>query len=101
LWQRPLRKYLSCQELHTELRFGLPLRQPRKMWAATISREIRCHRVLHGHNRRVAHARRGQFIRYSLVPDNLVNTLNGYVQEVCPVSRPLKKESARLAKSKA
>jgi ArsR family transcriptional regulator, arsenate/arsenite/antimonite-responsive transcriptional repressor len=34
------------------------------------------------------------------VRDNLVNTLNGYIQEVCPVSRPLKKESARLAKSK-
>jgi DNA-binding transcriptional ArsR family regulator len=44
--------------------------------------------------------RRGQFIRYSLVRDSLVNTLNGYIQEVCPVSRPLKKESARLAKSK-
>jgi DNA-binding transcriptional ArsR family regulator len=45
--------------------------------------------------------RRGQFIHYSLVRDNLLNTLNGYIQEVCPVSRPLKKESARLAKSKA
>jgi len=45
--------------------------------------------------------RRGQFIHYSLVRDNLVNTLNGYIQEVCPVSRPLKKESARLAKNKA
>jgi ArsR family transcriptional regulator, arsenate/arsenite/antimonite-responsive transcriptional repressor len=45
--------------------------------------------------------RRGQFIHYSLVQDNLVNTLNGYLQEVCPVSRPLKKESARLAKSKS
>jgi DNA-binding transcriptional ArsR family regulator len=44
--------------------------------------------------------RRGQFIRYSLVRDSLVNTLNGYIQEVCPVSRPLKKESSRLAKSK-
>jgi ArsR family transcriptional regulator, arsenate/arsenite/antimonite-responsive transcriptional repressor len=44
--------------------------------------------------------RRGQFIHYRLVPDNLLNTLNGYVQEVCPVSRPLKRESARLAKSK-
>lgn len=44
--------------------------------------------------------RRGQFIHYSLVRDNLVNTLNGYIQEVCPVSRPLKKESARLAKVK-
>src|SRR5689334_11733011 len=45
--------------------------------------------------------RRGQFIHYSMVRDNLVNTLNGYIQEVCPVSRPLKKESARVAKSKA
>jgi ArsR family transcriptional regulator, arsenate/arsenite/antimonite-responsive transcriptional repressor len=45
--------------------------------------------------------RRGQFIHYSLVRDNLLNTLNGYIQEVCPVSRPLKKESARLAKNKA
>jgi DNA-binding transcriptional ArsR family regulator len=45
--------------------------------------------------------RRGQFIHYSLVRDNLVNTLNGYVQEVCPVSRPLKRESSRLAKSKS
>jgi ArsR family transcriptional regulator len=44
--------------------------------------------------------RRGQFIHYRLVRDNLLNTLNGYLQEVCPVSRPLKRESARLAKSK-
>ncbi len=36
--------------------------------------------------------RKGQFIIYSLVPDNLVNTLNGFAQEVCPVSRPLKRE---------
>lgn len=38
----------------------------------------------------------GQFVRYSLIRDSLVNTLNGYVQEVCPVSRPLKRESVRL-----
>jgi ArsR family transcriptional regulator, arsenate/arsenite/antimonite-responsive transcriptional repressor len=40
--------------------------------------------------------KRGQFIHYSLVRDNLINTLNGFVQNVCPVSRPLKRESARL-----
>ena len=44
--------------------------------------------------------KRGQYIHYSLVSDNLVNTLNGYVQEVCPVSRPLKRESRKLAASK-
>lgn len=45
--------------------------------------------------------RRGQFIHYSLVRESLVNTLNGYVQEVCPVSKPLKRESERLKKVKA
>ena len=40
--------------------------------------------------------KRGQFIDYSLVPDNLVNTLNGFVREVCPVSKPLKRESRKL-----
>jgi ArsR family transcriptional regulator len=40
--------------------------------------------------------KRGQFIHYSLVPDNLTNTLNGFVQEICPVSKPLKRESRKL-----
>ena len=44
----------------------------------------------------VASEKRGQFVHYSLVRDNLVNTLNGFVQNVCPVSTPLKKESARI-----
>jgi ArsR family transcriptional regulator, arsenate/arsenite/antimonite-responsive transcriptional repressor len=45
--------------------------------------------------------KRGQFVHYALVPDNLVNTLNDYAQEVCPVSQPLKAESARIAKSRS
>jgi ArsR family transcriptional regulator, arsenate/arsenite/antimonite-responsive transcriptional repressor len=46
--------------------------------------------------------KRGQFVHYSLVRESLTNTLNGYVQEVCPVARPLKKESkAMAAKRKA
>lgn len=48
----------------------------------------------------IAGEKKGQFVHYSLVRDSLVNTLNGFVQEVCPVSRPLKKESQKLAKSK-
>ncbi|TNE61116.1 MAG: ArsR family transcriptional regulator [Alphaproteobacteria bacterium] len=42
--------------------------------------------------------KRGQFIHYSLVGDNLTNTLNGYLQLVCPVSRPLRQESAEKAR---
>ena len=41
--------------------------------------------------------KRGQYVYYSLVPDSLVNTLNDFVQEVCPVSKPLKTESAKIA----
>lgn len=44
----------------------------------------------------ISSEKKGQFIHYTLVPQNLVNTLHGYVQEVCPVSRPLKQESKKL-----
>lgn len=44
----------------------------------------------------VSSVKSGQFVTYSLVRENLTNTLNGFVQEVCPVSRPLKRESARI-----
>lgn len=42
--------------------------------------------------------KRGQFVFYRQVRENLVNTLNGFVQEACPVSRPLKRESAARAR---
>lgn len=48
----------------------------------------------------VSSEKRGQFVFYKLVRDNLANTLNAYVQEVCPVSRPLKNESAKIGKKR-
>ena len=42
--------------------------------------------------------RRGQFIFYRQMPDSLINALHGFAQEACPTSRPLKRESAVLAK---
>jgi DNA-binding transcriptional ArsR family regulator len=42
----------------------------------------------------VAKEKRGQFVHYRLVEENLANTLNGFVQEVCPVSRSIKKAKA-------
>lgn len=42
--------------------------------------------------------KRGQFVYYRLMPDNLINTFNSYAQEICPVSRPLKAESIKIAK---
>jgi len=49
----------------------------------------------------VTSEKRGQFVHYRLVPDSLANTLNTYLQQVCPVSAPLKKESAAIAASRA
>ena len=49
----------------------------------------------------IASDKRGQFVHYRLVRDHLANTLNGYLQTVCPVSRPLKRESTVLRKDKA
>jgi DNA-binding transcriptional ArsR family regulator len=48
----------------------------------------------------ISSEKKGQFVHYSLVQKNLVNTLNGYLQEVCPVGRPLKKESKAKATKK-
>jgi DNA-binding transcriptional ArsR family regulator len=42
--------------------------------------------------------RRGQFVFYKLNGDSLVNTLTGYVFELCPNGRPLKRESQAIRK---
>ena len=44
--------------------------------------------------------KRGQFVFYRQVEDSLLNTLNGFVQEACPVGRPLRRESAALAEER-
>ncbi|AGS20298.1 ArsR family transcriptional regulator protein [Rhizobium etli bv. mimosae str. Mim1] len=44
--------------------------------------------------------KQGQFVHYSMIENNLINTLNGFVQEVCPVGRPIKKESQARARAK-
>lgn len=49
----------------------------------------------------VTSKREGQFIRYALSPNNLANALNGFAQDVCPVSRPLKRESKEMARAKS
>jgi ArsR family transcriptional regulator len=46
----------------------------------------------------VTSERQGQFVMYSLNRDNLVNNLTSYALELCPVGRPLKRESRALAK---
>jgi len=48
----------------------------------------------------VTSEKRGQYVHYALVRDSLVNTLNGFVQKLCPVSTPLKAESAAIGRAR-
>ena len=48
----------------------------------------------------VSSERRGQFVLYKLVRDNLVNSLTGYALELCPLGRPLKRESRAIARKR-
>lgn len=44
--------------------------------------------------------KRGQYVHYSIVEDNLIATLVNFTANFCPVGSPLKKESKRLAEQK-
>jgi DNA-binding transcriptional ArsR family regulator len=48
----------------------------------------------------VTREKKGQFVHYSLVPENLTNTLHGFAQQVCPVGGPIVKESRRIAEER-
>lgn len=89
--RRKILAYLSKQELPAgdiAARF--------KMSAPAISR----HLAILENAGLILGERRGQYVVYKLVPDNLVNTLTQFAFEICPVAGPLKRES-RAAKKAA
>jgi DNA-binding transcriptional ArsR family regulator len=89
--RREILAYLSSTELTTS-----ELAERFKMSAPTISRHLS---VLENADL-VTSERRGQYVYYRLKPDNLVNSLTGFAFELCPVGRPLKRESAKVAAEK-
>ncbi|MBL8640239.1 MAG: winged helix-turn-helix transcriptional regulator [Alphaproteobacteria bacterium] len=44
--------------------------------------------------------KRGQFVHYRLVEENLILTLGSFIQDICPVGRKIKKASKEKAKLK-
>lgn len=86
--RRQILAYLSEAELTTS-----DLAERFSMSAPTISRHLS---ILENAGL-VNSERRGQFVMYRLNRDNLMNTLSSYAFELCPVARPLKRES-RLRK---
>ena len=87
--RRQILAYLSEAELSTR-----ELAERFAMSAPAISRHLS---VLENAGL-VSCERRGQFVLYKLVRDNLFNSLTGYALEMCPVGRPLKRESRAIAK---
>ena len=89
--RRQILAYLSEAELSTT-----ELAERFSMSAPAISRHLS---VLENAGL-VSSERRGQFVLYKLVRDNLVNSLTGYALELCPVGRPLKRESRAIARKR-
>lgn len=89
--RRQILAYLTEAELSTS-----ELAERFSMTAPAISRHLS---VLEQADL-VTSERKGQFVLYKLNADNLVNSLTGYAFELCPVGRPLKKESRVIAKGR-
>ena len=89
--RRQILAYLSEAELSTK-----ELAERFEMSAPAISRHLS---VLENAGL-VRSERRGQFVLYALVRESVVNSLTGYAMELCPVGRPLKRESGAIAKKR-
>jgi DNA-binding transcriptional ArsR family regulator len=87
--RRQILAYLTQAELSTS-----ELAERFSMSAPAISRHLS---VLENAGL-VTSQRSGQFVLYKLNADSLVNSLTGYALELCPVGRPLKRESRAIAK---
>jgi DNA-binding transcriptional ArsR family regulator len=90
--RRQILAYLSDAELSTS-----DLASRFAMTAPAISRHLS---VLENAGL-VTGERRGQFVFYRLNRDSLVNALTGYAFELCPVARPLKRESRALRRKRS
>lgn len=87
--RRKILAYLSEAELTTS-----QLAERFAMTAPAVSRHLS---VLENAGL-VSSERKGQFVLYRLNRDNLVNDVTGFVFDICPVARPLKRESRQLSK---
>jgi DNA-binding transcriptional ArsR family regulator len=89
--RREILAYLSHAELTTT-----ELAERFAMSAPAISRHLS---ILENAGL-ISSTRNGQFVLYKLNGDNLVGALSNFAFEVCPVGKPLKRESKALSKRK-
>jgi DNA-binding transcriptional ArsR family regulator len=89
--RREILAYLSHAELSTS-----ELAERFSMSAPAISRHLS---ILENAGL-ISSTRNGQFVLYKLNGDNLVGTLSSFAFEICPVGKPLKRESKEVNKRK-
>jgi len=89
----PVRRKILAYIAHHELNAG-EIASRFDMSKPSISQHLQ----LLEHANLVRSEKRGKYVYYRQVPNTLASTLTGFVQEICPVGRPLRHESAVLAR---
>ena len=89
--RRQILAYLSAAELSTS-----ELAERFAMSTPAVSR----HLSILENAELVTSERKGQFVLYRLNADNLINTLTGFAFELCPVGRPLKRQSRAIGRGR-
>lgn len=89
----PVRRKILAYVAHHELSAG-EIAARFDMSKPSISQHLQ----LLEHSGLVQSEKRGKFVYYRQMPDTLASTLTGFVQEICPVGRPFRRESKALAK---
>lgn len=89
----PVRRKILAYVAHHEMNAG-DIAARFEMSKPSISQHLQ----LLEHAGLIASEKRGKFVYYKQVPDTLASTLTGFVQDVCPIGGPLRRESAELAR---
>jgi DNA-binding transcriptional ArsR family regulator len=89
----PVRRKILAYVAHHELNAG-EIAARFDMSKPSISQHLQ----LLEHAGLVRSEKRGKYVYYRQVPDTLTTTLTGFVQEICPVGGPIRRESAALAR---
>lgn len=89
----PVRRKILAYVAHHEMNAG-DIAARFDMSKPSISQHLQ----LLEHAGLVASEKRGKFVYYKQVPDTLASTLTGFVQDVCPIGGPIRRESAELAR---
>jgi len=89
----PVRRKILAYVAHHEMNAG-EIASRFEMSKPSISQHLQ----LLEHAGLVRSEKRGKYVYYRQVPDTLASTLTGFVQEICPIGGPIRRESAALAR---